>query len=108
MSKWKLAIQSGHAFSWLTEKLVKEGSNTFAEYQAMSSPKIGVEVKNEPMLRRVLDEAEKAGIPALLVEDEGRTEFNGVKTPTVVAFGPSLREDLPPFLKRLQIGKDVD
>ena len=74
------------------------------DYLHMASPKIAVRVVSERALQRVQSEAAKAGIPFYTVHDTGRTQLEP-GTATVVAFGPAYRDDLPPFLKRLQLLK---
>lgn len=106
ISAMKLGVQIGHAFEWLTRLLMQEHQDLYREYLETGTggtPKIGVRAKSEAELRKAVAAAEAAGIPVVLVEDEGRTEFGGVKTTTVAAFGPAYRDELPPYLKRLQL-----
>lgn len=104
----KLGVQIAHGVEWLTRALVIDYPERYLEYQSTGTggtPKIGVKAKSEADLRKAVDEATAAGIPAVLVVDEGRTEFDGVKTATVAAFGPAYRDELPPYLRRLQLLK---
>lgn len=105
MSRYKLATQAGHAYQGLTFAALAQAQEKLIEYLKTGTPKITVAVKSEAELLRVHEEAEKAGIPVVLVTDEGRTEF-GEPTSTVCAFGPWERDELPPFLKRLQLAKE--
>ncbi len=50
--------------------------------------KITVSVDSEEELKDVYQKALSLGIPAVMVEDHGLTEFNGVHTLTVVGLGP--------------------
>lgn len=50
--------------------------------------KIVVAVNSEEELLEVYDNALSAGIPCGLIQDEGLTEFNGVKTNTSIGIGP--------------------
>jgi PTH2 family peptidyl-tRNA hydrolase len=43
---------------------------------------------SEAELRALHESAKAAGLPTALIEDNGATEFHGVKTPTAVAIGP--------------------
>lgn len=100
MSPGKLAIQSGHAFGALY--CLEFGSAKMTEYLNSATPKIAVRVKSESELNRVLDVAHAVGISAYRVVDAGRSELEP-GTPTVVAFGPARRSELPSFLRRLQL-----
>ena len=71
-------------------------------YEQAGTPKIAVRVDSERELLRVEREARAAGIGACLVVDAGLTEL-APSTPTVCVFGPAYRDELPPFLKRLQL-----
>lgn len=105
LSRGKLATQSGHAYQWLTVRAMQQIPEVFQKYLRMATPKITVRVDGEGALHRVAEEAKKAGIPFYLVHDAGRSEVEP-GTATVCAFGPAYREDLPSFLKRLQLLKD--
>ena len=104
LSGGKLATQAGHAYQWLTIYAMQKAPEMLRDYLHMASPKIAVRVDSERELQRVQSEAEKADIPFYTVHDAGRTELEP-GTATVVAFGPAYRDDLPPFLKRLQLLK---
>lgn len=105
LSHGKLATQAGHAFQHLTIVALERIPAVMAAYLAAATPKITVRADNEAALRRIEAEAMRAGVPAYLVCDAGRTEIEP-GTPTVVAFGPAYREDLPPYLKRLRLLSD--
>jgi len=102
LSRGKLVTQAGHAYQWLTIRAMQETPGALRDYLNMASPKIAVRVDSERELQRVQSEAEKADIPFYTVHDAGRTEHEP-GTETVVAFGPAYRDELPPFLKRLQL-----
>lgn len=59
--------------------------------------KICVRALSEEQLLDVYRAAQEAGLPCALVEDVGKTEFHGVKTPTAVAIGPARAEDIDPI-----------
>jgi len=114
LSLGKGMTQAGHGYGNLFELARAALPEKMAAYAGAASDgglvdtgqaKITVAVKNEAALRRVHQEALAAGIPAILVEDEGRSEVEP-GTPTVVAFGPALRDDLPKYLRGLQQLKD--
>lgn len=98
----KLAVQSGHAFAETILRAHEADPDLVARYRATSHAKIVVRAKNLNELERVRAEAEAAGVPCTFIVDEGRTIFNE-PTATVCAFGPSLRGDLPAFLRRLRV-----
>lgn len=112
MSPMKFAVQAMHAAQWLTAILARDAPERLAAYLGADydlerqpptgSPKIVVRAKNLHALQRVLREAREAGIPALCVTDEGRTEFAGPTT-TAVLFGPAFERDLPKYLAGLQL-----
>lgn len=47
-----------------------------------------LKVNSEQELMDIYEAAKRANLPCTLIEDNGRTCFNGVKTPTVVGIGP--------------------
>lgn len=59
-----------------------------------SFTKICVYVNSEQELLDIYNQAKEAGILCALIEDEGRTEFGGVKTLTCCAIGPDLSEKI--------------
>lgn len=56
--------------------------------------KICCYVESEEALVQIHEQALAAGLPSRLVEDEGLTEFNGVKTKTCIAIGPAEDEQI--------------
>ncbi len=56
--------------------------------------KICVSVNSEDELDTVYQNAIDLGIPAAMIIDSGRTEFNGIPTKTCVAIGPDLVENV--------------
>ena len=51
--------------------------------------KIVLEVTSEEQLLKKFEQAQNAGLPCSLIQDNGHTVFNGVKTYTTVAIGPA-------------------
>jgi Uncharacterized conserved protein len=102
----KLAVQSGHAFFRLALLASRTDPRGVEEYVARSEPKIVVGVDGLAGLRRCLEECQAAGLPCVLVEDEGRTVFPE-PTVTVMAVGPCRREQLPKYVARLQMLKET-
>jgi len=56
--------------------------------------KICVKAKSEEELINLYDQAVKANIPCILIEDSGLTEFKGVKTKTCIAIGPYWEDEI--------------
>ena len=54
-----------------------------------SFTKVILAVDSEDRLVEIYDAAIALGLPAVLIEDEGRTCFDGVKTKTCVGIGPA-------------------
>ncbi len=70
-------------------------------YDRAVQPKIAVRVKNEGQLRRVLEEAHAAGLPAVGVD-----AAPGV--PGAVCVGPVTRSELPAFLSKQRLLSDEE
>jgi PTH2 family peptidyl-tRNA hydrolase len=58
------------------------------QWMRNSFAKVCVRVESEAELRDIYQKAQTAGLYATLIIDSGRTEFDGVPTPTAVAIGP--------------------
>ena len=56
--------------------------------------KICVSVDSEEELLDINKKAEEANLPVALIQDVGKTEFNGVPTYTCLAIGPAKAEDI--------------
>lgn len=118
ISRPKLAGNAMHAAQWLTLQVVRTrpelmdaylgGPYGDGEQPPSGTKKVVVKAKNLHALERIEQEARAAGIPVVSVTDEGRTEFGGVKTKTVVAFGPAYEHELPKYLQGLQMLRDSD
>jgi PTH2 family peptidyl-tRNA hydrolase len=65
--------------------------------------KICVTVNSEQELIDIYDKAVKIGLPAAMIEDNGLTEFNGVKTKTCCAIGPADSDTLQPITGQLPL-----
>jgi PTH2 family peptidyl-tRNA hydrolase len=68
-----------------------------------SFKKICVSVNSEEELIDIYNQAKEAKLPCTLIEDNGLTEFNGVKTKTCVAIGPYWSEDIDKITKELPL-----
>lgn len=77
-TKGSFTIDSTHELEWI------QGSFT----------KIAVSVNSEQELLDIYNKAKDAKILCSLVQDAGRTEFNGIPTYTAVAVGPGDSEEI--------------
>ena len=100
----QIAAQAGHAvlgaiftrlyqleeFTWNieNENIVFKGDPILEEWFNESYTKICLYVNSEEELLELKNKADKLGIVAKLVKDNGTTEFNGVPTYTCLAFEP--------------------
>lgn len=67
--------------------------------------KIVLEVKNEKKLLEAYEKANAAGLPCSLIQDNGLTVFDMVKTYTAVAIGPAASEDIDKITKKFRLMK---
>lgn len=102
MSLGKMIAQTGHAF--VTAFAISAYHNPERAYSWFNAgqPKLSKKAKNENELLKCFNACRDAGLVAVIVEDEGRTEFDGVRTLTGVCVGPCLFEELPKAVQRLQ------
>jgi PTH2 family peptidyl-tRNA hydrolase len=70
-------MKTGRKFTPLEEEWLDTGAT-----------KICVRAESEEELLDVAKKAIEEGVPCYIVQDEGRTEFNGQKTLTCLALGP--------------------
>lgn len=98
----KALAQAGHAFLGVVEAARKISDIRIEEYLSGQQPKIAISAKNLEALRRAVDECRKAGIPACVITDAGRTVFTE-PTVTCAAIGPVLRSDLPKYVSRMRL-----
>jgi len=105
MPMGKACGQAGHAF---LAACLRASPDVIDAY--MSSPaqaKITLAVRDEAELVRMYEMCKEAGLPTVIVKDQGRTVFEG-KTYTVMAVGPCRAVDLPKRFRRLQMLKAED
>lgn len=102
MRKGKMAAQAAHASLGVFSRAFRCKRDsydglyhvefTIEEYVKQwldsSFTKICVGCGSQAELLAILREAEKAGLPCILVTDNGATEFNGTPTDTCIAIGP--------------------
>jgi PTH2 family peptidyl-tRNA hydrolase len=73
------------------------------EWLKSSFAKICVRVDSEKELMDIYNLALSKNIKAKLIVDSGRTEFNGVPTPTSVAIGPDVAEKVDEITANLEL-----
>ena len=99
MRKGKIASQAAHASMKIffdniiySDHGILEIDNITPEMYRWingSFVKIVVGVNSESELIDILTQSHRAGLPTSLIQDDGRTEFNGIKTHTAGAIGPA-------------------
>lgn len=65
--------------------------------------KICVSVDSENELIDLYNEATLAGLNTVMIEDNGLTEFHGVKTKTCIAIGPNWSDEIDLITKHLKL-----
>lgn len=123
MRKGKIASQAAHAsmavilnngkyYFWCDEDnnevcnefiLDLKGKDVLSRWLKGSFTKICVYVNSEEELVSVYEQAKAAGLLCSMIEDNGATEFNGVKTKTCCAIGPDFPEKIDPITKHLPL-----
>ena len=82
MRKGKFCAQACHASLGALEECGSEAAER--AWREGGCTKIVVQIESEQAIRDLYEAAKLAGLPAYLVTDAGRTEFNG---PTVTSLG---------------------
>lgn len=68
-----------------------------------SFAKITLGCKDEEELLALYNKAKEMNIPVVLVTDNGKTEFHGVKTNTAIAIGPWYKDEIDLITKDLKL-----
>jgi PTH2 family peptidyl-tRNA hydrolase len=89
MRKGKMIAQGAHACLGACKKAKTVDPEALALWEKDGQTKIVVGVDSEQELLDIYVNAAGLGIPAAIITDAGRTEFNGVPTKTAVAIGPA-------------------
>ena len=109
MRRGKEIAQGSHAsMMWLSERIQK-----FFPHAVLSKEewdwikgtftKVVCQIDSEESLKEVHQKALDAGLTSHIVIDSGKTEFNGVPTPTAVAIGPNEAEKIDEITKTLKL-----
>ena len=118
MRKGKMCAQAAHAsmkvmldLSSISENisgtssidLVVPLTAQMMNWLAGAFTKVVVGVPSSDELFQLLGAARAADIPCTLIEDNGNTEFHGVKTPTCIAIGPDDAEKIDAITGKLKL-----
>lgn len=98
--KGKLISQGAHAAIGALKEAKDEHIKLWEE---SGCTKICVSVLDESALLELNLACHMAGLPSYLVQDAGRTEFNGVPTYTALGIGPALVEVIDVFTGKLPL-----
>jgi PTH2 family peptidyl-tRNA hydrolase len=117
MRKGKIAAQAAHASMGVLLQMMKRHDLDQVEERVMyvrydsalrewldgSFTKICLGVSSEEELVSLYEKAREQKLDACLIEDNGLTEFHGVKTKTCVAIGPDYPELIDKITKHLKL-----
>lgn len=117
MRKGKMTAQGSHssmgsAFPREAAQIVEEDGQQFIRFPATNdliawffnlSVKITVGIQTEQELMDIYRKAQEAGLPCVLIQDAGLTEFGGVPTYTAVGIGPARADLIDPITGNLPL-----
>ena len=102
MSAGKMAAQTGHAISAVTERMVSAYQSDWGKYKHGGHPKIVLKAPEEEMIK-LLDRYERdERIWCIGIRDAGRTQLPP-NTFTALAFRPMYKTELPEELINLKL-----
>lgn len=100
MRKGKMIAQGAHASRYAAAASL---ATDVGAWERAGQPKIVVSAASFDELNTVLCDARRAGLIAVEVIDEGRTEFAGRRTFTAVGIGPAPDDQIDPITRRLPL-----
>jgi conserved hypothetical protein TIGR00283 len=111
MRKGKMIAQGAHASMKVFFDRLKPSENGFSisltpemqQWVQGDFRKIVVYVNSEQELLEIYKQAIEANLPCALIQDNGLTEFKGIKTYTAVAIGPASDTDIDKITKDLPL-----
>lgn len=111
MRRGKEIAQASHASMAFITKRIQQNSFTGSiplseveiDWINNNFTKICLQVSSEEELIRIYEAGIKNKIVSNLIIDSGKTEFNGVPTPTCVALGPDISEKIDVVTKDLKL-----
>lgn len=102
----KVVAQCGHAITkFMVDKILKNIPFTQSELYWMNNgyPKITTQVDTEEQLIEIYNKAKESGLQVNLIQDSGKTEFNGQLTYTCLAIGPDWNTKIDPITENLKL-----
>lgn len=106
MRKGKMVAQGAHASMKIFFDYLKSNKPFTAEMNEWINgtfTKICVSCNSEDELLKLYNDALELNIPASLILDSGKTEFNGISTHTAVAIGPDESSKIDQLTKHLSL-----
>jgi PTH2 family peptidyl-tRNA hydrolase len=111
MRKGKIAAQAAHASlgailsqcKFQDDKCTMVMDDRSREWLTGMFKKICVYVESESELLELYQKAKDAGLISSLIQDQGHTEFHGVKTYTAIAIGPDYNEKIDAITGQLPL-----
>lgn len=117
MRKGKMCSQAAHASMGCILQLMHKSEQRIVEERTLylkeddpvkiwlneSFTKICVGVNSEEELIELYEAAKSIGLNACLIEDNGLTEFHGIKTKTCVGIGPDYPDQIDRITKHLKL-----
>lgn len=101
---WKKALTRKIDGKYTHEyKLCVDNQSALEEWITGAFTKICLSVDSEEQLIEVYERAKAESLLCSLIEDNGTTEFNGVKTKTAVAIGPAYPSEVEHITKDLKL-----
>ena len=102
MGRGKTAVQVAHAAVLGADKVKKIYPEWYREWEGSGQAKITVKVRSLDELMQIKKEAEKVGLPLVMVEDRGLTQLSP-GTITCIGIGPASSEKLDPVTGGLKL-----
>ncbi len=102
MAKGKIAAQASHASVMASEVARKKYKKWWKPWLREGQCKIALKVNSENELNRLKEEAEKIGLPTVVIEDRGLTQVSP-GTITCIGIGPAPSELVDKVTKDLPL-----
>ena len=99
----KAAYQNEYGITIETKDIFAGNSTEIGQWLETDYTKIVLSVNSEKELLDLNDAVIKAGLNCALVQDNGLTEFNGVKTWTALAIGPDFSNKIDLLTSNLSL-----
>ena len=103
MRKGKMCSQAAHACLGAYNRAKVVDPEALEAWENDGQTKICVSVNSEQELLDVYATATGLGIPASIITDAGKTEFNGVPTKTACALGPAESSKIDQITRHLPL-----